>query len=129
MIMVALLAALAAPVWLGLDELAEYASRLEELASAEPERAREILTERLRQLAVLNGIVLSALALLIIRHGIRGWRGGFMPPKGAWILEGQRTWSGPPAVRIAQFTVTVGALLGVLAMFSSVVLWRLGDTL
>jgi hypothetical protein len=52
-----------------------------------------------------------------------------MPPKGSWILEGQRIWTGESAVRVAQFTIVVGALLAVLAVVSSLILWSLGDTL
>ena len=51
-----------------------------------------------------------------------------MPPTGSWILEGQRTWTGEPAIRIAKFTIVVGALLGVLAVASSLTLLSLGDT-
>ncbi len=128
-IMAILLSVVAVGVWVSLDCLAEYAEQLEELAAAEPLEAAASLTQLLRTLAILNGIVLSLLALLIIWHGWRGWRTASMPPKGSWILEGQRTWTGESAVRIAQFTVTVGAVLGVLAVVSSMILWSLGETL
>ncbi len=70
--------------------------------------------------------MLPLLSILNIWHGWRGWRTASMPPKGTWILEGQRKWTGESAVRIAQFTITVGALLAVLSPF---ILWSLGDTL
>ena len=129
LVMAILISMVAVGVWLGLDRLAEYTKQLEGLAVAEPAEAAATLTQLLRTLAILNGIVLSLLTLWIIRHGRRGWRTASMPPEGSWIVEGQRTWSGEPAVRIARFTVTMGALLGVLAVASSVILWRLGDTL
>ncbi len=128
-IVAVLLSVVAVGVWVGLDRLAEYAGQLEELAAAEPLEAAATLTQLLRTLAVLSGIVLSLLAILVIWHGCRGWRTASMPPKGSWILEGQRTWTGESAVRIAQFTITVGALLGVLAVVGSLILWSLGDTL
>jgi hypothetical protein len=78
-------------------------------------------------LAVLNGILLAVLAVLIIWHGFRGLRTASMPPKGSWILEGQRIWTGQSAVRIAKFMITVGALLVALAVISSLILWRIGD--
>jgi len=127
--MAVLLGVVAIGVWVSLDRLAEYAEQLEELAAAEPLEAAATLTQLLRTLAILNGMVLSSLAILIIWHGWRGWRTASMPPKGSWILEGQRTWTGRSAVRIVQFTITVGALLGVLAVVSSLILWNLGDTL
>jgi hypothetical protein len=128
-IMVVLLSIVAVGVWYGLDRVAEYAEHLQTLAAAEPLEAAATLTQLMRTLAILNGIVLSLLALFIIWHGWRGRRTQSMPPKGSWILEGQRTWSGDSAVRIAQFTITVGVLLGVLAVGSSLILWNLGDTL
>ena len=127
-VMVVLLGVVAVGVWVSLERLAEYARQLQELAAAEPLEAAAALTRLLRTLAILNGIVLSSLAAWIIWHGWRGWRTASMPPKGSWILEGQRTWSGKSAVRIAQFTMTVGALLGVLAVVGSLILWSLGDT-
>jgi uncharacterized membrane protein (DUF485 family) len=128
-VMAVLLSVVAISVWVGLDRLAGYAKQLQELAATEPLKAAATFTQLLRTLAILNGIVLSLLTILIIWHGWRGWRTASMPPKGSWILEGQRTWTGESAVRIAQFTITVGALLGVLAVVSSLILWSLGDTL
>ncbi len=127
-IMVVLLSILAVGVWLGLDRLADYGDELQELAVTQPFVAAAAITQLLRALAILNAIVFCALALLIVRHGWSGWRSEFMPPKGSWILEGQRTWAGEPAVRIAKFKIAVGALLGVLGIVGSLMLWRLGDT-
>jgi len=128
-IMVILLSVVAIGVWVGLDRLADYAKQLEELTETDPAKATAIVTHKLRMLAVLNGILLAGLAVLIIWHGLSGLRTASMPPKGSWILEGQRIWSGQSAVRIAKFTITVGALLAVLALISSLTLWRIGSTL
>ena len=128
-IMVVLLSIVAVGVWVSLDRLAQYAAQMEALAAAEPLEAAATLTQLARTLAILNGIVLSSLATLIIWHGRRGWRTASMPPKGSWILEGQPTWTGESAVRIAQFTIVIGALLVVLAVAGSLILWSLGDTL
>ena len=127
-LMVVLLGIVAVGVWVSLDRLVEYTEQLEELAAANPQEAAATLTQLMRTLAVLNGMVLSSLAALIIRHGWRSLRTASMPPKGSWILEGQRTWTGESAVRIAQFTLAAGVLLGVLAVASSLILWNLGDT-
>lgn len=127
-VMVVLLSIVAVGVWVSLDHLAEYAEQLENLAATETAEAAATLTQLLRTVAILNGVVLSSLAILISWHGRRGWRAESMPPKGSWILEGQRTWTGESAVRIAKFTIAVGALLGVLGVTSSLVLWSLGDT-
>ncbi|MDJ0926854.1 MAG: hypothetical protein QNJ73_04305 [Gammaproteobacteria bacterium] len=94
LIMAVLLSVAAVGVWLGLDRLAQYAAGLEELVATDPAKAGAILTRQLRFLAIVNGVVLTALALLIIWHGSRGWRTASMPPQGSWILEGQRTWTG-----------------------------------
>ena len=122
LIMVVLTGFLAVGVWFGLDRVADYVEQLEELNANEPLEAAVTIMQLLRTLAILNGIVLSSLAILIIWHGWRGWQTTSMPPRGSWILEGQRTWSGEPAVRIARFTITVGALLGILAVASSFIL-------
>jgi hypothetical protein len=127
-IMVVLVSVVAVGAWLSLDYLAEYGEELQELAETKPLETAAIVTQLTRIVAILNGVLLSTLALLIVWHGLRGWRSEFMPPKGSWILEGQRTWSGEPAVRIAKFKIVVGMLLGVLAVASSLVLWDLSDT-
>lgn len=127
-IMVILVSVIAVGVWVSLDRLAEYGKELEELAVTEPIKAAATIKKLTRTLAVLNGIVLSSLAILIIWDGWRGWRSEAIPPKGSWILEGQRTWTGKSAVRIAKFKIAAGVLLGVLGVASSLILWRLGDT-
>jgi len=127
-VLVVLLSIFSVGVWVSLDRLAEYAEQLEELAVTEPLEAAASLTQLLRYLAILTGIVLSSLATLIIRQGWRGWRTASMPPKGSWILKGRRIWTGESAVRIAKFTIAVGALLGALGVASSLILWTLGDT-
>ena len=127
-IMVILLSVVAVGVWVSLDRVAEYGKELEELAVTEPVKAAATVKNLTRTLAVLNGIVLSSLAILIIWDGWRGWRSEAIPPKGSWILEGQRTWTGESAVRIAKFKIAAGVLLGVLGVASSLILWRIGDT-
>lgn len=127
-VMVILLSFVAVGVWVSLDYFAEYAERLEELAVTAPAEAAATATKLMRTLAMLNGLVLGSLTTAIIWHGWSGWRTESMPPTGSWILEGQRTWSGESAVRIAKFTIVVGALLGVLGVASSLVLWSLGNT-
>ena len=79
LIMAILISVVAVGVWLGLDRLAEYTKQLEGLAVADPAEAAATLTQLLRALAILNGIVLSLLALWIIRHGRRGWQTASMP--------------------------------------------------
>lgn len=128
-IMVVLLSAVSVGVWVSLDHLAEYAKQLEELALTEPVNGAQTLTEVMRNVAILNWVVLSSVAALVIWHGWKGWRTASMPPTGSWILEGQRTWAGESAKRIASFTIVVGALLVVLAVGSSLILWGMGDTL
>lgn len=127
-IMIVLVSIVAVGVWVSLDRLAEYGEELKELALTEPVGAAATIRELTRTLAILNGIVLSSLAVLIIWHGWRGWRSEFMPPRGSWILEGQRTWTAESAVRIAKFKVAAGVLLAALAVASSLILWGLSDT-
>ena len=128
-VMVILMSFVAVGVWVSLDYFAEYAERLEELAVTAPAAAAAAATKLTRTLAILNGLVLGSLTTIIIWHGWSSWRSESMPPTGSWILEGQRTWTGESAVRIAKFTIVVGALLGVLGVASSSILWRLGDTI
>jgi hypothetical protein len=127
--MVIPLGLVAVGVWAGLDFAAQYMDRVAELVEAEPQRAAATLTQLVRLLAVANGLVLFSLATLIIWHGRKGWRTAAMPPKGSWVLEGQRVWQGEAALRIARFTMIVGVMLAVLAVVSSLVLWGVGDTL
>ena len=124
-IMVIVTSIVAVGVWVGLDHLAAYREHLEKLTAVEPEKAGAILTQLLRTFAVLNGLVLTGLAALIIWHGWCGWNTASMPPKGSWILEGQRTWIGEPAVRIAKFTIVVGVMLLVIGVASSLILWSM----
>ena len=125
-IMAVLLTPVAFGVWVGLDHLADYGKQLEKLAATDPAEAAAIVTQQLRMLAVLNWVLLAGFAVLIIRHGLRGLRTASMPPKGSWILEGQRIWTGQGAARIAKFKITVGVLLMVLATIGSAMLWRIG---
>ena len=127
LIMAVIMGVVAVGVWIGLDHLAAYARELDELVVADPEKGAEIVRQQLRRLAILNGMFLTALAGLIIRHGSRGLQTASMPPKGSWVLEGQRIWTGLPATRIARFTIAVGAILLVLALASSLVLWRIAE--
>ena len=126
-IMAVFLVLVAVVVWSGLDRLADYVKQLEKLAATDPAEAATIVTQQLRLLAVLNWVLLAGFAGLIIRDGVRGLRSASMPPRGSWILEGQRIWTGASAVRIAKFKITVGAVLMVLAAISSAVLWNIGD--
>ena len=127
--MVILLSIVSVGVWVSLDRLAEYGEELEELAVTEPLEAAATLEYLTRTLAILNGIVLSSLTVLIIWHGWSGLRSESMPPKGSWILEGQRTWTGESAVRIAKFKIAAGVLLGVLGVASTLILWEVGVSL
>jgi hypothetical protein len=127
-IMVILLSLLTVGTWTGLNRLADYSEKLEARIAANPAEAEAILTQLLQTIAIINGLVLSLFAALIIWHGSKGWRTASMPPKGSWILEGQRTWSGESAVRVAKFTIAIGAILAVLAVMSSWMLWGMGDT-
>ena len=95
----------------------------------EPLEAAATLEYLTRTLAILNGIVLSSLTVLMIWHGWSGLRSESMPPKGSWILEGQRTWTGESAVRIAKFKIAAGVLLGVLGVASTLILWEVGVSL
>ena len=128
-IMAILVCVVAVSVWIGLDHLAEYVKQLEELAVTDPTEAAAAFTQLLHTLAIVSGIVMSLLAIGVIWRAWRGWRTASMPPKGSWILEGQRTWTGEPAKRVAQFTIAVGLLLWGFALVGSLILWRLGDTL
>ncbi len=125
--MVVLVSICAVGVWVGLNRFAEYAEQLKNLAVTDPAEAAAAAAQLARTLAILNGLVLGSLTIVIIWQGWSGWRAESMPPPGSWILEGQRTWTGEPAVRIAKFRIVVGALLGVLTAASSSILWSLGE--
>ena len=129
LVMVVLVSILAIGVWTGLDHLAEYVEQIEELIDTEPVEAAAAIKQLVRIFAIFSGTALSSIAILIIWNGLSGWRVESMPPKGSWILEGQRTWTGESAVRIAKFTITAGVLLVVLAVVSTWILWNLGDTI
>ena len=124
-LMAVLVCIFGAGTWMTLDSLAAYMAELENLAEIDPACAAEKTSRLLRILAGFNGILLLSLSVLILVHGWRGRRTATMPPRGSWILAGQRTWSGEAAVRIAGFTIVAGILLGVLALASSATLWYL----
>lgn len=127
--MVVLLSAASVGTWVSLDRTADFAARLAEVVRADPIQGARTVTQVMRFVAILNGIVLSSFAALIIRQGWKGWLTASMPPAGSWVLEGQRTWAGEPAKRIAKFTVVIGALLLILALATSWTLWGMSDTL
>ncbi len=127
--MIALICPLAVGVWLGLDQLDSYLAKLEQLAATAPNEAGLKLKQFGESIAIANAVVLTLFAALIIRHGWRGWQSQAMPPRGSWIIEGQRTWAGEHAVRIAQFTVAVGVILMILGVASSALLWDLGRSI
>lgn len=127
--MVILVSLVAVGVWIGLDYLSAYFETLQERATAAPLEAAADITRLIRILAAVNAAVLTLFAALIIRHGWRGWSTASMPPSGSRILEGQRTWSGEPARRVARFTIIVGVLLAVLAVSSTALFWGMSDTI
>jgi magnesium-transporting ATPase (P-type) len=127
-VMVVLVGIVSVGVWLSLDCLAEYTNQLQKLSEEEPLKAAEAFTQLMRSFAILNGMVLSSFATIVIWHGWRSWRTASIPPRGSWILEGQQTWTGESAERIARFTMVAGVLLAVMAVASSLFLWGIGDT-
>ncbi len=128
LVMVVILSVIAPVAWIGLDHFADYTQRLQNLAETDPAKAAAAATQLVRKLAVINALLMCSLTAIIIWYGLRSWRAKSMPPPGSWILEGQRTWSGESAVRIAKFAIAVGALLGILAVAGSAILWSLSAT-
>ena len=127
-IMALMTSAVAVGVWVGLDHLALYVEELKQLAETEPDKAATTGAELVRAFAIVNATVLLLFAVVIVRNGWRGWKSASMPPAGSRILEGQRTWSGEPAVRVAKFTIAVGAILAVLGLASTLLLWDLSES-
>ncbi len=84
-----------------------FQARLE----ADPARAAAWLRERLSWFFALSPVVLTVGALLVVRQGVHTVRTGLSPPDGAWIVDGQRTYSGRPARIRGHLQWSLGLLL------------------
>jgi hypothetical protein len=89
---------------LGDEWLEAFRVRLEE----DPAAAANAIREKLRWLFAMSPVLLTAVALLVIRQGLASVRSGFAPPPGSWIVAGQRTHAG----RVARVRGHLQWLLG-----------------
>ena len=79
-VMAILLSVVAVGIWVSLDHVAEYKEEIEKLAITEPLAAAALMKQLVQAFAILNGTVLSLFAMLVVRHGLAGWRTASMPP-------------------------------------------------
>ncbi len=127
--MVLVVATCALAVWFGLTWVELYSDRLSELIDSSPEEARAKMLRDAKVIAVAAGASLSALAAFLFAYGLRSFRTQSMPPRTAWVLEGQKIWTGPDAVFRAKLLLAVSGALCLLAIVAAAMLWRLPGTL
>ena len=76
-------------------------------------------------------LVIPLMALVFgiwsITFGIRVLRDGFLPPRGSWVVEGQRVFKGRSARILGWFFIAVATSSFVLVIFSSKFLYDLSQ--
>ena len=110
-------------VWFGLSWVELYSDQISGLIESNPDQARVKTIRDLRVLAVGIGVSMCALAALIFRYGIKGLRTQSMPPRGSWVIEGQRVRTGPDAEFYAKLLLVMSVLLFLLGIVSTTLLW------
>jgi hypothetical protein len=85
----------------------EFKSRLDQ----DPSGAAHELREALRWLFSLVPLLLTAGSVPVIRQGLAAARSGFLPPPGAWIIAGQRTYAGDAARRRGRLQWIAGVVM------------------
>lgn len=119
---------LALAVWFGLVWLELYADELSRLIDNDPERARAKMLRDAKLVAVAAGVSISAVALFLFSYGLRSLRAQSMPPGRSWVVEGQRTWTGPAAVLRAKLLLVASAVICLLGIAAGAMLWHLPGT-
>ncbi len=123
-----LLAAAAVIVWFVIQKMRASTADLGVLLDQSPEQAAAEVVRRVRIYAWLYSGSLFAIALWLAWMASRVIRAGRMPPPGAWIVQGQRTWEGDAAVKRGKFLGYFAGALAVLSAGLFAALWRLAAT-
>lgn len=110
-------------VWFGLPWVELYSDQMSGLIENSPDQARVKMTRDLRIFAVGIGMSMWALAAFLFRYGIKGLRTQSMPPRGAWVIEGQRIRTGPDAEFYAKLLLVMSAFLCLLGIVLATMLW------
>ena len=116
-------------LWAGLSGVELYAEQMSRPIDTGPEQAQAKMVRDVRLLAVASGAFASASAAFLFWYGLRSLRTRSMPPKGSWVVEGQRIRTGPDAVVRAKLLLTASVALCLLGIVAAVMLWRLPGAL
>ncbi len=128
-LMVLVVATCALAVWFGLVWVELYADQMSRLVDSDPEQARARMLRDAKLIAVVTGVSISALALFLFSYGLRSLRAQSMPPGRSWVVEGQRTWTGPAAVFRAKLLLIASAVICLLGIAAGAMLWHLPGAL
>ena len=101
-------------VWLGMRWVARYTARFDALRLTDPEAANVALILHLKILAIVQILPQTAFSGFMIWYCGRAIATQSMPPRGAWVVEGQRIRTGPGAVRNARVLLALTAALAFL---------------
>jgi hypothetical protein len=123
-----LLASATVIVWFVIQKMRASTADLGVLLDQSPEQAAAEVVLRVRIYACLYGGCLFAIAIWIAWIAMRVIRTGRMPPPGAWIVQGQRTWEGNAAVKRGKFLAYFAGALAMLSASLFAALWRLAAT-
>lgn len=123
-----LLVVAAVTVWFVIQKMRASTADLGVLYDQSPEQAAVEVVRRVRIYAWLYGGSLLAIAIWIAWMASRVIRTGRMPPPGAWIVQGQRTWEGNAAVKRGKLLGYFAGALAVLSAGLFAALWRLAAT-
>ena len=112
-------------IWLATTGVERYGDSLAKAFDRNPERARAILVRDLRAVSVAAAILALTVSAWLARYGVRGLRTQAMPPPGAWVFEGQHTWTGAAAVSRARLLLAASAVILLLGLLAAAMMWRL----
>jgi hypothetical protein len=119
----------AALVWAGMVGVESYGERISVLQAISPEEAATQLARDLRVLAIAFLIVLGGLSGVLGWYCRRALRSQSMPPIGSWIVQGQYVRHGNEARAAAWVLLALAGMLGIAALLSAWLLWRLAATI
>jgi hypothetical protein len=121
----AVVAAGAFVLWLGLGWAERYGEYLAGLENLPSEQASAELARQLKRLAIAQIAPLALFCGYMLWYAHRAIRTQSLPPAGSWIVAGQRIRRGADAVRIARLLLVLAAALLIIGAAEVAYVWRI----
>jgi hypothetical protein len=125
----ALVALAALVVWYLIQKMRAASLEFGALFDQSPVGAAREIVRRLHFYAWVYGGSLLAIAAWLAWIAVRAIRSQSMPPPGSWIIEGQRTHVGDPALRRGRILLYSALAFALIAVGLFVSLWRLAASI